>query len=474
MKKYCNVFSVPVLLCTIFIINVLGQDGNEPNDSFTQATAINLDSGVLGTIDPSSDVDYFRVETPRSGTLIARLAPVPAGLRIQMQIFNSDQQQVQNVISGTGQLVETAAVLEAGTNYVVLSRWSGGSTEPYTLTLTLDPNDLNEANDSFTKAAKITLGTPTNGTIRPNGDVDFFAVDTPRPGALIARLAPVPTGLRIQMQIFNSDQQQVQNVISGTGQLVETAAVLEAGTNYVVLSRWSGGSTEPYTLALTLDPNEFNEVNDSFTQAYLIGTSPTQGTIRPTEDVDYFKFEVTQQGAITALIDPVPAGLRIQMTIFNSDQEQVQNVVSGTGQRVETSVTLGAGTNYVALSRWNGSSKEPYTLTLQGNNIGTPTSVESSSSAPKTFRLAQNYPNPFNPTTTISFHLASPNNITITIYDMLGRIVRTLINRKESAGSHQVQWDGANKDGHRVASGVYVYRLEANGLVKSRKMLLLQ
>ena len=88
---------------------------------------------------------------------------------------------------------------------------------------------------------------------------------------------------------------------------------------------------------------------------------------------------------------------------------------------------------------------------------------------PTSFELFQNYPNPFNPITTIKFDLPEQSPVEITIYDILGRRVTTLVNSELAAGHHQVAW---NATGH--ASGLYLYRLVAGKFTKSQKMLLLK
>lgn len=93
---------------------------------------------------------------------------------------------------------------------------------------------------------------------------------------------------------------------------------------------------------------------------------------------------------------------------------------------------------------------------------------------PAQFELAQNYPNPFNPTTTISFSLPTASNVTLEIFNTLGQRVTTLVNQGLPAGVHQIVWDGSDSRGGDVASGVYFYRLSANGSHLSRKMMLLK
>lgn len=88
--------------------------------------------------------------------------------------------------------------------------------------------------------------------------------------------------------------------------------------------------------------------------------------------------------------------------------------------------------------------------------------------------LRQNHPNPFNPATIIAFDLARPGTADLSVFDSDGRLVRHLVRGRRSAGVHRVTWDGTDDRGARVASGVYFYRLHADGEVVSRKMVLLK
>lgn len=97
--------------------------------------------------------------------------------------------------------------------------------------------------------------------------------------------------------------------------------------------------------------------------------------------------------------------------------------------------------------------------------------------APESFELGQNYPNPFNPSTTIQISVPASvgsENTSLTIYDILGNEVKTLINGKMSAGVHTIQWDGSNNSGQEIPSGVYHYRLRSGPQIINRKMLLLR
>lgn len=94
---------------------------------------------------------------------------------------------------------------------------------------------------------------------------------------------------------------------------------------------------------------------------------------------------------------------------------------------------------------------------------------------PELLQLHQNYPNPFNPSTTISFSLSQEAVVSLTVYNILGQAVKTLMLRgKLSAGPHSAVWDGTNSHGDAVSSGIYLYRLSSDKASVSRKMLLLR
>ncbi len=93
---------------------------------------------------------------------------------------------------------------------------------------------------------------------------------------------------------------------------------------------------------------------------------------------------------------------------------------------------------------------------------------------PETFDLAQNYPNPFNPSTSISYSVAQASNVQITIYNIMGQRVRTLIDNTKAPGRYTIQWNATNDAGLRVSSGVYFYKMIAGDFVRTNKMLLMK
>jgi predicted GH43/DUF377 family glycosyl hydrolase len=100
----------------------------------------------------------------------------------------------------------------------------------------------------------------------------------------------------------------------------------------------------------------------------------------------------------------------------------------------------------------------------------TATDVEKNSSAlPLRFDLSQNFPNPFNPTTVINYSVPKAGFVNITVYDLLGREVKTLVSEEKAAGNYTVQFSGSS-----LASGIYFYRMQAGDFMQSKKMILLK
>jgi hypothetical protein len=106
------------------------------------------------------------------------------------------------------------------------------------------------------------------------------------------------------------------------------------------------------------------------------------------------------------------------------------------------------------------------------DRLQSPTDVGTAEEAPgqaKEFRLEQNFPNPFNPTTTICYQVSRPGTVTLKVFDVLGREACSLVNERLGQGTYRVRWNAQH-----VPSGVYVFRLEADGHVVSKKMTLIK
>jgi hypothetical protein len=114
------------------------------------------------------------------------------------------------------------------------------------------------------------------------------------------------------------------------------------------------------------------------------------------------------------------------------------------------------------------------TLTFMVPIIVQVVSAESGQFLPEVFSLHQNYPNPFNPLTTLRYDLPEDALVNITIYDMMGRQIRTLVNNQQNAGFKSISWNGTNDKGASVSAGLYLYMIKAGKFRQTKKMVLLK
>jgi hypothetical protein len=128
-------------------------------------------------------------------------------------------------------------------------------------------------------------------------------------------------------------------------------------------------------------------------------------------------------------------------------------------------------------SKFHRTTYQPYLTEPPGytpNFIGEGPAKIVASDLPTEFRLSQNYPNPFNPATTLEYDLPGDCYVTIKIYNILGQTVATLVNEQKEAGRYKINWEGKDKAGEKVSSGIYFYRINAGDFEETRKLLLIK
>ncbi|MCK4408865.1 MAG: choice-of-anchor J domain-containing protein, partial [Candidatus Eisenbacteria sp.] len=113
-------------------------------------------------------------------------------------------------------------------------------------------------------------------------------------------------------------------------------------------------------------------------------------------------------------------------------------------------------------------------VSVMVTDIPTDTGADDAGEQLPRMSLQQNHPNPFSPSTLISFSLLIGGEVELTVYNIQGRLIRTLIEGDQPAGEHEVAWDGTDEYGIDVAAGVYLYRLRVGELEETRKMILLR
>ena len=138
-----------------------------------------------------------------------------------------------------------------------------------------------------------------------------------------------------------------------------------------------------------------------------------------------------------------------------------------------------SGTSQIATITYEGDGELSVSSAIVVDNDANEMNVEISNAKlesvlPTEYSLSQNQPNPFNPSTDISFSLPKSGQVKLTVYNILGAEVATLVDEIRSAGVHRITWDGTDKSGNPVASGVYLYRLTAGDFAETKKMVLMK
>ena len=130
---------------------------------------------------------------------------------------------------------------------------------------------------------------------------------------------------------------------------------------------------------------------------------------------------------------------------------------------------------FVKYDRSYGVHNTKYAVRLLYKALGwTPLNVKELPGMPDAFALSQNYPNPFNPSTNIRFSLPTEQRVKLQVFDVTGSLVKTILDEAISAGNREAAWDGTNTAGAKVASGMYLYRIQTGNFTAVKKMVMLK
>jgi len=208
------------------------------------------------------------------------------------------------------------------------------------------------------------------------------------------------------------------------------------------------------------------------------------GEIEDFNDIRAF-YDYDRNGMIEGVQTEIDGLLNQLFVILPKDTVNgVINVIgSGTVRRAD-SLKIQGRLDYVA-GIWNyrmvsndksrGVHNAKYAVALLYKSLGwTPLSVKELPGTPTEFALNQNYPNPFNPSTSIRFSVPKEGRVKIEVYNVAGSLVKTVLDEAVRVGNKEVVWDGTNSSGSKVASGMYLYRLQSDNFVAVKKMIMLK
>ena len=363
-----------------------------------------------------------------------------------------------SIVSTTGQLQTNAALdFESKASYSVTITASDGSLED-TIDVTIDVTDVDEpGNDppTFTEGSSTTRIAVENAAIGTSIGLPIAATDSDTGDILTYSLGG------IDVAAFS--------IVATTGELKTNAALdYETKDTYSVTVTVSDSSlTNTITVTITVqNVNEAPIFTDGSSTARSVAENAAIGTfidppIAATDpDNDALNYGLNSKDISVLFMFDIVTTTGVLKTMGPLDFE-----------------TKSSYSMTVTVSDNNGSS-DSIAVTINVTDIaGAAPSVETSPVIPENTELLTNYPNPFNPETWIPYQLAEPAEVTLTIYDVRGVVVRRLELGHQAADfyhsrSRAIHWDGRNGVGEKVASGLYFYTLKAGDFTATRKLLI--
>tara|TARA_B100000745_G_scaffold100261_1_gene63954 strand:+ start:101 stop:1810 length:1710 start_codon:yes stop_codon:yes gene_type:complete len=350
--------------------------------------------------------------------------------------------------------------------------------------------------DKTVRSVNLTTGNTTSeGTI--NHFVGGFAIihaESPGPGSPEPNITVEPESLIFDTTAVGSssvDMLSITNTGSDTlliYNLFSPDSIFSAN-----LSSFDLLPSESQDIQVTFTPLQQNAYdgdlfiisNDPETDTLVVLLTGVGFILSPKISVDpiYLTFDTTAAGSSSLKLLTIYNTGNATLTISNiSSTESVfstnltsYDIQSGYSQMVQVAFTptepIIYSSNFFVISN----DSEMDTLIVPVSGVGIMLArIELDAQLPHILVLYPNYPNPFNPVTTLRYDLPEQTHVNITVYDMLGRQVKTLINHTQDAGYRSVIWNAINDYGKPVSAGIYLYQIQAGEYISTKKMVLLK
>ena len=418
------------------------------------ATALPLDSPLPGRIDPTGDIDYFRLQIPVSGSLtVETTGSTDTYGRLES---SSGSTLATNDDGGSGSNFRIVRNVTAGTYYIRVTGYRS-ETGGYTLRANMATDD--HGNTRAT-ATSISLDSPLTGRIDPAGEIDYFRLEATSDGELtVETTGSTDTYGYLEdssgtVLAHNDDRDR-------TNYNFRIRHTVTPGTYYVRVTGYRS-RTGGYTLragmgSASVDVNGDGVVNIGDLIVAVTHYGARNATF---EQGDVNGDNVVDRADFLAILDVLDGGGATAPSIYQIEQrltvESLRRWIDQAKQLNNTDANFQKGIAVL---------EQLLARLIAEETIPTATA------------LLPNYPNPFNPETWIPYQLAKPADVTVTIYDINGHVVRHLDVGHQRAGlyhsrSRAMHWDGRNQLGESVASGVYFYTLTAGDFTATRKLLI--
>ncbi len=269
----------------------------------------------------------------------------------------------------------------------------------------------------------------------------------------------------------------MDNVIAGNFIGTNSAGVVLSGNKYCGIYLGSGSRHNTIGPANFIVNNDSDGIRVEFdsTVANRITQNPLFHNGRlGIQNLDGGNTELSPP--IITLVTPTS----ISGMAFPNSTVEVFSDSADEGKIYEGTVTSDAAGNFT----WIGTPTGPHITATVTNTAGNSsefsqpylTKIENEQSLPAltTFKLEQNYPNPFNPGTQINYVLSEAAKVKLTVFNIIGQEICTLIDQVQPVGEHTVWWDGLDDRGRKVSAGIYIYQIKADVFLESRKMIMVK
>lgn len=342
------------------------KDAHEPNESYTEAKPVTVDSKVTGAILASGEEDWFKIELQGGAAHRLRL-DVPEGLDLAVEVesatnyqepsseaewINFDERWFWETVNNTGPSEDEDSVLVTpakgtGTYYIKVFD-VGGAAVNANYTLTMQPFvailDKYESNNKFNYAAAIPIGDKVSANFHHPDDKDWYLVDVPGTGILKLDFNQ-PPGVILGVDLYSDPEADPVNSTESSGIQAFEFKVIK-GTYYLRLTNYGNISAENYTFKTWYSSFDFTdtETNDRPSQAKRISLNETKtGTLYPAGDFDFYFLDIEEPQALLVSLAP-PGDLDTVAAIFKQDnkaKEQLSGAGEGNGDDAGDAVQVG-------------------------------------------------------------------------------------------------------------------------------------
>lgn len=330
-----------------------GVDQYEGNNSFGTATLVPSAGITQATIVPRGDVDWYAFEVDGQGELEMVVSKVAPELDVVVRVWNANKDTITNWFAPLAKGGNTAAVIDlpaAGRYYLEVRDGSDDaeSGQAYSLAIAFTPSpDQSEPNPNFGSAALLALGQPTQGTILPQGDADWYAVDVDHHGELKFAISNVPQELDVDVRVWNANRDTITNWFAPMAKGGNTEATVDlpaAGRYYLEVGDGSGDarSVKPYTIQVNFTAAaDLYEPNGTFGSATALALGEViQANILPAGDADWFAVDVPHHGELNVHVGEVAPELAISMRVWNANRDTITNWFSPLAKGGDTDVLV--------------------------------------------------------------------------------------------------------------------------------------